>query len=108
LCEFTDASETEATLNTLMEREDGPFVARLARAPGSREARYGHLFSGTPVFTPEEAEEETVTAADSGGATLAARVTALEELVAQLHAQIEALKEATAVATPAPMRSPEQ
>jgi uncharacterized protein YceH (UPF0502 family) len=95
LCEFADAEQTEATLKGLMEREDGPFVTKLARAPGSREARYGHLFSGTPVFAGEEPEPETARAADSAGATLAARVSALEELVAQLRAQIEALKAGT-------------
>ena len=31
-----------------MTREDGPFVARLARAAGARESRYAHLFSGMP------------------------------------------------------------
>jgi uncharacterized protein YceH (UPF0502 family) len=102
LCEFTDAEQTEATLKALMEREDGPFVAKLARVPGSREARYAHLFSGTPIFTPEEAEPESAPVADSAGRTLAARVTALEEWVQQLSAQIEALKAATPTSEQAP------
>jgi hypothetical protein len=39
LCEFADAEAVESTLRALMTREDGPFVARLARAPGARESR---------------------------------------------------------------------
>ena len=43
---FTDVSEVEAALTRLSEREDGPFVTRLAREPGRRDSRYAHLFSG--------------------------------------------------------------
>jgi uncharacterized protein len=43
---FTDVSEVEAALTRLTEREDGPFVVRLAREAGRRESRYAHLFSG--------------------------------------------------------------
>jgi uncharacterized protein YceH (UPF0502 family) len=43
---FSDVSEVEAALTRLTEREDGPFVVRLAREPGRRESRYAHLFSG--------------------------------------------------------------
>src|ERR1700683_2791827 len=46
LCEFADADQVEATLGNLMTREDGPFIARLSKAPGARESRYAHLFSG--------------------------------------------------------------
>ena len=42
----TDVSEIEAALTRLSEREDGPFVTRLAREPGRRDSRYAHLFSG--------------------------------------------------------------
>ncbi len=46
LCKFRDMQEVEAALDHLMQRSDGPFVARLAREPGKRESRYMHLFSG--------------------------------------------------------------
>lgn len=46
LCRFRDMQEVESALDRLMERSDGPFVARLAREPGKRESRYMHLFSG--------------------------------------------------------------
>jgi uncharacterized protein YceH (UPF0502 family) len=91
LCEFADADEVEATLRNLMTREDGPFIARLPRAPGARESRYAHLFSGTMESAPEaEAQEPEETA--SGAPTLAQRVSALEGLVEELRQKIEALK----------------
>jgi uncharacterized protein YceH (UPF0502 family) len=43
---INDVSEVEAALTRLSEREDGPFVTRLAREPGRRDSRYAHLFSG--------------------------------------------------------------
>ena len=51
---FSDVSEVEAALTRLGEREDGPFVVRLAREPGRRESRYAHLFSGEVHETAEE------------------------------------------------------
>jgi uncharacterized protein YceH (UPF0502 family) len=94
LAEFTDAQEVESTLQALMEREDGPFVARLSRAAGEREARYGHLFSGTPEWVPSaEAEREAdAGAAVSGSAALAERLTQLEAVVEALRREVEALK----------------
>src|ERR1700676_2097757 len=70
LCEFADATHVEDTLKNLMAREDGPFIARLPRAAGARESRYGHLFSGNieSVEEPAAAEEST------GVATLSQRV----------------------------------
>ncbi len=43
---FGDVTEVEAALRRLREREDGPFVAQLAREPGRRDSRWAHLFSG--------------------------------------------------------------
>ncbi|EEQ08804.1 hypothetical protein ymoll0001_39880 [Yersinia mollaretii ATCC 43969] len=74
--EFADVAETEEVLNQLALREDGPFVARLAREPGKRENRYMHLFSGdaAPVAPAEQGVD--------GG---------LEARVAQLEQQVMAL-----------------
>jgi hypothetical protein len=100
LAEFTDAQHVESTLQALMEREDGPFVARLPRAAGEREARYGHLFSGMPEWTaPAESERETADAAPGAGAagsgaTLSERLTQLEAVVETLRRELEALKSA--------------
>jgi uncharacterized protein YceH (UPF0502 family) len=88
LCEFADAEAVEAALRGLMSREDGPFIARLPRAPGSREYRYAHLFSGTIESVAESAPEPEVAAAPG----LQQRVARLEELVGALQAELEALR----------------
>ncbi len=91
LCEFADAEQVEATLKALMTREDGPFIARLARAPGARESRYAHLFSGSVESAPEEPFEETRAASPT--ASLVQRVSALEALVEELRAAVQALRQ---------------
>jgi uncharacterized protein len=88
LCDFTDSAQVESTLKGLMEREDGPFIARLPRAAGAREARYAHLFSGVIESAPEAADSEEPIAAGST-ATLSQRVALLEELVAELRLEID-------------------
>jgi hypothetical protein len=103
LCEFADTEQVEATLQGLTEREDGPYVARLARAAGERESRYAHLFSGMPEWTAApEAERDPGGAAQAsaaaGGVELASwasfaeRLTELEAAVLELRREIEALK----------------
>jgi uncharacterized protein YceH (UPF0502 family) len=51
---FSDVSDVEAALTRLSEREDGPFVVRLAREAGRRESRYAHLFSGEVAAGTED------------------------------------------------------
>jgi hypothetical protein len=101
LCEFADAEEVEAALRGLMTREDGPFIARLPRAPGARESRYAHLFSGAlesaaePEAAPSAGVAGVASAMGAAGApTLSQRVAALEEIVAELQAKIAALSSA--------------
>jgi uncharacterized protein len=78
LCEFADAEEVETALRGLMARDDGPFNA--------------HLFSGAieSVAEPEAALSSSA-AGDANASTLSQRVSALEEIVADLRAKIEAL-----------------
>jgi hypothetical protein len=99
LCEFTDVQQVESTLQGLMEREDGPFVTRLARAAGARESRYAHLFSGTPEWTaPPEPERDTAAAGHAGSFDLGSapaigeRLAQLEAIVEELRREVEALK----------------
>jgi uncharacterized protein len=89
LCEFADSDAVEATLKSLMSREDGPFIARLPRAAGARESRYTHLFSGVVESAPEPELNET--SAPAGLPTLSQRVAALEEQVEELRAKLETL-----------------
>ena len=89
-CDFVDTDEVETVLKDLMSREEGPFVARLPRAPGSRESRYVHLFSGMVESAPEP-EPEVESNDPVQGPSLSARVARLEELVAELQAQVQGL-----------------
>jgi uncharacterized protein YceH (UPF0502 family) len=96
LCDFADSGEVEAALQSLMTREDGPFVARLARAAGARESRYAHLFSGSIESVEETVAEVPPPGAAAPAATLvtplAERVSRLEQQVLQLQAELDALK----------------
>lgn len=83
LCEFADVGEVEQVLNVLLSRDDGPFVARLARAPGAREHRYAHLFSGEIESVPDLPHERVA-------GSLADRVAVLETLVAELRRDLDA------------------
>jgi uncharacterized protein YceH (UPF0502 family) len=109
---FTDVSEIETALETLRTRDDGPFVARLAREPGRRESRYAHLFSGPIPESPEEpmavAPTPSAAPASAHGAPRvgspaaltglhapsadAARIERLEAEVRQLRAELDDLK----------------
>jgi uncharacterized protein YceH (UPF0502 family) len=98
LCDFADAGEVEAALKSLMTREDGPFVARLARAAGARESRYAHLFSGSIESVEEPVAEDSSLGAGAPTTPLAERVSRLEEQVRQLQAELDALKGGTEAA----------
>jgi uncharacterized protein YceH (UPF0502 family) len=91
LCEFADSDAVESTLKSLMEREDGPFIARLPRTAGERESRYCHLFSGLIESAPEAEELPQAPAAASG---LGQRLAQLEADVAELRRELDALKSA--------------
>jgi uncharacterized protein YceH (UPF0502 family) len=80
----------ESTLQSLMTREDGPFIARLPRAAGARESRYAHLFCGAIESAPQSVEAPDAPAA----ASVNQRLMQLEELVAQLRVEVDALKSA--------------
>ncbi|MEI7193361.1 YceH family protein [Pectobacterium brasiliense] len=86
LYEFSDVGEAESTLEQLQQREDGPFVVRLAREAGKRESRYQHLFSGE---VSNATAPETDSASDNS--SLAERVEVLEKEVAELKRQLAAL-----------------
>ncbi|MFV4847872.1 YceH family protein [Edwardsiella tarda] len=87
---FADVNEAEQALNRLAEREDGPFVVRLAREPGRRESRYAHLFCGEAAIGAESVAADTASAAVETD-ELSARVTALEAEVADLKRRLASL-----------------
>jgi uncharacterized protein YceH (UPF0502 family) len=106
LCEFADAASVESTLAGLMEREDGPFIARLPRAAGARESRYAHLFSGAIDSVPETTEEATP-AATGTMAGLLQRLASLEDQVAAMRVDLDRLQDAAAVRVPGPAPIPD-
>lgn len=80
-----DVGEVDAALARLSEHPAGPFVVRLPRAAGARDARYAHLF-GDDIPLPPPAPERPASAA--AGPTLAERVAHLETAVADLRRQL--------------------
>lgn len=102
---FDDISSVQSTLDRLASREassepsanpgpTGPLVTMLPRQPGSREARYAHLLSGTSEI-PQAASSSSIPCTPS----LAERVTELESVLhhlnqtlATLEARVQALE----------------
>ena len=98
---FPDLAAVEEVLRELMEREQ-PIVTRLARQPGRKESRYGHLFSGEPEAIPEDvsappetarlrvmAENERITQLEGEVASLRNEVAELRRMVEEFKAQFE-------------------
>ena len=90
LCKFQDIHEVESTLAQLMQRDDGPFVAKLPREAGKRETRFAHLFGSETEL--REAAAPASAASGSPG-TDSDRVEQLEQMVKQLRNEITTLKE---------------
>ena len=83
LHEFKSVPEVEAVLQFLIDKYP-PLVARLDRAPGTKEARYGHLLGGELAAYEAPATAATL----SGGG----RVGQLEQEVAALRGELDELK----------------
>ena len=88
---FQDMAEVEQLLERLQSRDDGPFVARLAREPGKREARFAHLFSGKPQ-APVAATVEPANLRHAEGPYEEDRLGRLERVVADLQLELAELK----------------
>jgi uncharacterized protein len=111
---FAETSEVESALTRLAQRQDGPFVVRLAREPNRRDSRWAHLFSG-PVadaapagheveHVPGLAPEHTSAKSHDEGTTVSApeisfpasrndeRLAKVEQEVLALRAELDDLK----------------
>jgi uncharacterized protein YceH (UPF0502 family) len=94
LHEFGSVAEVESALQFLIDKYP-PLVARLERAPGTKEPRYGQLLGGEAELARLEAgsgSARTATAAGSRVAELEAEVAALRAEVDELKAQFETFK----------------
>lgn len=95
LHDFKDVLEVEACIKQLMER-DKPVLAQLPREPGKRECRYTELFSqgaeqisAASFINATNADAHPLNEQDRQ--QLEARVTQLEEQVAELKDKLESL-----------------
>ena len=86
LHEFKTVADVEATLQFLIDKYP-PLVARLERAPGTKEPRYGQLLGGEISV----ARDDSAFGAASAPAP-SSRIGQLEEEVAALRGELEALK----------------
>ncbi|MGF1765674.1 YceH family protein [Aliivibrio kagoshimensis] len=83
LCSFTSVTETEAVMTQLEQRG---LLVKLSREPGKRENRYAHLFLDRELAIQTAQVEQEKERADYS------RIEALEQEVALLRSELEALK----------------
>ena len=87
---FHEVERVEVTLRSLMEERETPLVIKLAKAPGTKEARYGHLLSGELALERQEIAQGMTHHSQSivieGKSD--DRFTKLEDEVAQLRAEV--------------------
>ncbi len=87
LATFNDVKEVENVLEHLASEEKGPLVVKLPREAGKRESRYMHLFCGEVDISELAVASAAPSSAGSG------RISQLEQEVAELRAELTALKE---------------
>lgn len=90
LHEFGSVGEVETALQFLADKYP-PLVARLAKAPGTKESRYAHLLAGEELL-----EQQAIADAMSGSASVVKsasqdRIAQLEDEVAGLRRQMDDL-----------------
>jgi hypothetical protein len=82
---FEDLSEVQAVLQRLMQREP-PLAVVLPRQPGTKEARYMHLFCGEPEGWEPSAPAPALSVDDTD------RIARLEDELKTLRAELEELR----------------
>jgi uncharacterized protein YceH (UPF0502 family) len=90
LHQFDSVSEVEETLQRMS--HEPALVKELARRPGQKESRWGHVLGGA-IIEPEEPAVASHGGASASGEPMSVRVARLEEQVATLTAELKALKE---------------
>jgi hypothetical protein len=92
---FSDVAEVETALDHLVQDPTGARVVQLPREPGRRDSRYAHLFSGEVLAVPGESRASAhvaETGAEEAPATLIERVSALEQELRDLRAEVATLR----------------
>lgn len=93
LYEFADLEQVECVLAELAERTEGALIVQQARQSGRKESRYAHVLMGE--LEKEEGEGETEGPFDAAMLEVRAeneRITALEEQVQTLRAELDDLR----------------
>jgi uncharacterized protein YceH (UPF0502 family) len=92
LHDFKSVAEAESALQFLIDKYP-PLVARLERAPGTKEPRYGQLLGGAiDVARVDAAAGAGAASGTAGGGSTGARVAQLEQEVTALRAEVDELK----------------
>jgi uncharacterized protein YceH (UPF0502 family) len=78
---FDDTDQVQSVIDRLPE-----LITKLERRPGEKESRYAHLLSGPPVVSHSDPDQSAQPPRQD-------RITALENQVAQLSAELEDLKQ---------------
>ena len=92
LHEFSSVEQVEQSLNYLMDKYP-PLVTRLAKAPGSKEARYVHLLSCTEEQAQANSARPATSLKSEISGTQAERIATLESEVQALRQQVALLSE---------------
>jgi uncharacterized protein YceH (UPF0502 family) len=77
---FDDLDQVQSVIDRLPE-----LIVKLDRRPGEKESRYAHLLSGAPIVSETQPDVPAPQRAD--------RIATLEAEVAQLHVELEDLKQ---------------
>jgi uncharacterized protein YceH (UPF0502 family) len=94
---FDTLPEIEATLQALAARQPAPLIAKLPRAPGTKESRYAQLLAGPVEVASALTETPPVaTAPTSAGPTPQVRIEQLEQDVAALRRELAEVRQTLA------------
>jgi uncharacterized protein YceH (UPF0502 family) len=91
LHDFKSVADVESALQFLIDKYP-PLVARLERAPGTKESRYGHLLGGPIDVARMDAGAGAGASGGAAGGSTSARVAQLEQEVAALRSEVDELK----------------
>jgi uncharacterized protein len=95
LAEFDDVEQVEQCLLSLQDYKGNALVMKLAREPGKRESRYAQLFcqaQNLQAACTDDSDDHRAPA-PTNAQNLTTRLSELESQVADLHEQINALRE---------------
>lgn len=83
MCQFGSLDEVHSVLDGLKEKEDGPFVVKLSRQPGTKENRYAHLMAGEV--------EELIESVPDGYSEIVSVVPGAKSRIEELEDKIESM-----------------